>query len=592
MAPCDHLPGPNERDANGDCIHCVRAQARAQAEAASATEVKLSASAGAATLDIWLKHPGDPIAAGDVVARLTTSRGQQDAVAAIAGTLGIHRARPGAVLKPGTLLARIAPARAPAAPDPEPLIEDSPSDLAETPSNDADFVAEEARTDTAIVRSDDHAADVLESRSEEQAVATTATTPEAMAPSAKSGVDAMIPLEPQETDDAVIERSEFRYRDDGNTPGRKPQNTGSEDELIIQHLRELRDEGIFIVSLIGFFAGGKTWFLNRLKHVLKGHMLEPPAARDGTEVRRTNNVAIHTIRSVASSGTRPQEFAIVDLPGEMIGTLVNNPLEGSNAVLAALIASGALIVALPADEVMLAQDAAERKDVINTMLAAGLALENSEDPVVRAYAGDRIYADRIDRLALAHDQLQDFADELCFIAGLLSTVRYARIPFGMSLREAGIDRAAVARHLRSGEMLPFATPTYIALTKADRVRDPDTVTADLIGSSDGAVLKAMLADPRELVLVHREELVAKFDQWFGQYKFDFVSAFEGHGSDTRINYRRPFHGVWAVIEWIAWCRQTGGKITPAMVRARNIRKRRDGALTVTLQGLGDRVEPV
>ena len=587
MQPCEHLPGPGEINSDGECIHCVRERERAHAtepapvEVApvATNEIRLPATLPdqrPVRLDAWLKQPGDAVEQGDEIARLSGAGSVFSASAPKAGTLGRHLVRPGAMLQASALLARVLPSR----------------DATLVSSAGPAIAAPESETPAPV------ATPVVETVAEPLADTDAApidTVPLAK-PEAPPPVEAPAPAILLEQPAIIApplvepERPRFRLDEDiGRTerPDPPEEIAGSEDENIIAELRRLQEDGVFVVSLIGFFAGGKTWFLSRLKNVLSGHMIDPPAPRDGSEVRRTNNVAVHKILSAPRAGGRPQEFAIVDLPGEMIGDLVLNPLEGSNAVLAALTASGAIIVALPAEEVILAQDAVERKQGIDAKRAARLPLDG--DAVEQGYASDPLYAERLDRLAFAHEQLLDFTDQLCFIAALLSTVRYAAIPFGTSLREAGISRAAVEKHLRTGKMLPFDTPTYIALTKADRVRDPVSVVADLIGSTDSAVLKAMLADPREIVLDHREELVAKFDQWFGQYKFDFVSAFEGHGHSTKINYRLPYHGVWAVIEWIAWCRRIGGKFTPSMQRARRIRERRDGMLTVPLPGLGDQV---
>jgi hypothetical protein len=69
------------------------------------------------------------------------------------------------------------------------------------------------------------------------------------------------------------------------------------------------------VVLVGFYAGGKTWFLNRLKHELGrwGFNLSPPPARDKERVIRTVNVEIHHARRLSDDQVRG--FAVVDIPG-------------------------------------------------------------------------------------------------------------------------------------------------------------------------------------------------------------------------------------------------------------------------------------
>lgn len=546
MNPCDHMPSPGERNADGDCIHCLRDAERERREAGNPAEISvLHSHVGhhAATLKDWLKQPGDRVDEGEPVVLLDVAPGRTVAVVAkMTGTLGIHRLRPGSSVRADMVLGKLSPTR------------DVPA-------------AELAALTPAEPEPADTVEEVAETEFEEETVAE--VEPEQ---GPQPGPEFILQAEPSPDESA-------------ETPGE-----ASEDEEIISKLADLKAEGRFVVSLVGFYEGGKTWLLNRLKHELsrKGYSLLPSYARDRTQVRRTNNFSIHRFEIPNQRTKTVEQFAIIDLPGELIGQLMQNPLEGPVALLASLNVSGALIVALPADEVLLSRYATEAKQL--------MAEPEPRDPKQRGRramlsdkSADLAYVTRLDRLAIADDLLLDFTDQLCQVTALLSTVRSAGTPLEANLRESGITELAIERHVQSGAFVPFRTPTYVALTKADRVSMPDAVAVDLIGSDDAAVHRNMLRDPREMVMLHREELVAKFDHWFDQYKFDFVSAFEGHGGDAMIRYKNAHHGVWGILEWIAWCRRLEERKPSqqaAMARARRIRAMRDGIEVSVPLGIG------
>jgi pyruvate/2-oxoglutarate dehydrogenase complex dihydrolipoamide acyltransferase (E2) component len=74
-------------------------------------EVTLPALEGAeeATLAVWLKQPGDPVAAGEVIAEVLTDKANVEIPAPVAGRLAARLVEEGALVRAGQPLARIAP---------------------------------------------------------------------------------------------------------------------------------------------------------------------------------------------------------------------------------------------------------------------------------------------------------------------------------------------------------------------------------------------------------------------------------------------------------------------------------------------------
>lgn len=569
MKACDHLPAPDERTRDGECIYCVRDRARAaqQAQPGKPDEITGAAAvagAGNVIVEEWFKQPGDQVEIGDPVVALQVGGKAVVVAAEMAGHLGIHKAKPGAMVPRTTVLTRIWPPR-----DGVPAsghVTDVAWPAAAVEVEAAPLGAADVMPQTEPAKPMPPPPPVNEEVPVEQVAAAPEPVIADLPPPAP-------PAPPAPPPDLVELRPAI---DETKTADATPQ---SEDEQIIGQLKRLRGEGVFIISLIGFYEGGKTWFLNRLKYELdqKGYSLRPNFEPTLTEVARTNNVAIHLANSYDRMQQKARTFAIVDFPGETLKQLIEHPLESSKSLIAAMQMGGALIVSMPADEVLLSRSAAMVRRAAQTDGAAALPPET---------------AVRIERLALADAMLTDFTNEIGFLVGLLSLLR-VRSDWPAGTEFDGIDVDAVWSHLSSEQFRPYRQPTYVALTKADTIFKPDALVEQLIGPDDCAAFAQVLLDPREAVLEHRPTLVGKLDQRFDLYKFDFAAAFEGHGANKLIDYDEPHKGIWAVIDWIAWCRGLGA-LTPgeqaAMRRARRLRDHRDGSLSVSLNGLDDRME--
>lgn len=403
-----------------------------------------------------------------------------------------------------------------------------------------------------------------------------------------------------------------------------------EDSQILAQLEHLRANGVFTILLIGFFAGGKTWFLNRVKHQLgkEGYNVSPQPPRNRASVTRTMAAEIHHARRLRDGAV--ESFAIVDIPGERLRDLVHKNFRAVRSVLAAMDMCGALIVALPADEVLLSEDVAadaERrggvhevllarsKDVPDLHAIAQRACElvrkaGSVDAALGQQGPTGIEADaardagdteklteleadlaaletlgRVQRLADADADLSEFSHDLCFMTGLMSKLRGAGSLNDPRFNFGAIDPTMVNLHISSLDYQRFSRPTFVAMTKADLVSHPDPLLEALIRHGrDPEVRYTFSDDPMDTLAKMRPGLSAMFREWLRNVKFDFVTAFHEHDpTDTRINYSADYYGIGAVFDWITrakgWDKRSSRE-RGAEQRARRLRQLRDGKTSV------------
>lgn len=419
--------------------------------------------------------------------------------------------------------------------------------------------------------------------------------------------------------------------DPGATPPTPIEPLDDEDTRILRRLTHLRENGVFTVAVIGFYAGGKTWFLNRIMHELGrwGFNVSPPPARDREKVGRSNNIEIHHARRLADSEVRG--FALVDIPGEWLERLVAKDFRSVKAVIAAMDACGALIVALPADEVLLSEDVAREAQALGgidqvllkrtvddprlhklaqkaheLVLEAGSVEEalgqvgpkSEETQRIRALGEDKSEDERqrvlrlaeenealemltrIYRLAEADSQLSLFTQDLCFMTGLMSKLRQDGRPVDAAYDFGRLQAGDVDTHISSRDYARFLRPTYVAMTKADLVSHPDPLLKAIIAHSRKPDIGlAFDEDPLDTVREMRQSLAAMFQQWFANSKFDFVTAFHKQKQTDIIDYSCGHFGVTAVFDWISWAQrwddQRRGERN-ALGRARTLRRSRDG----------------
>ena len=404
-----------------------------------------------------------------------------------------------------------------------------------------------------------------------------------------------------------------------------------EDSRILSQLTTLRENGVFTVVVIGFYAGGKTWFLNRIKHELGrwGFNLSPPPAQDRERVIRTTQVEIHHARRLADKEVRG--FALVDIPGERLTRLVAKDFRSVKSVIAAMDQAGALIVALPADEVLLSEDVKREAQALrgvdhvllkrtaddpelhklaqkarDLVVEAGSVedalgsqgLKAAELERLRDLGEDKSGEDRekllrlaeevealemltrVYRLAEADAELSLFTQDLCFMTGLMSKLKQEGRRIDATYDFGRVVAGEVDAHISSMSYARFTRPTFVAMTKADLVSHPDPLLAALIKHGRKPDIGiAFDEDPLDTLREMRPSLASMFEQWFANSKFDFVTAFHQHRQTDRIDYSAGYYGVTAVFDWISWAQrwdeQRRGERT-ALSRARAIRHSRDG----------------
>ena len=416
-------------------------------------------------------------------------------------------------------------------------------------------------------------------------------------------------------------------------PPPPPDPVDDEDTRILNQLTHLRDNGVFTVVVIGFYAGGKTWFLNRIKHELGrwGFNLSPPPARDKARVSRTANVEIHHARRLTNDEVRG--FALVDIPGERLTRLVAKDFRSVRSVIAAMDMCGALIVALPADEVLLSEDihreaqllrgvdqvllkrTADNPDLHRLALKArelvveagsvedaigSQGLKAAEIERLRGLGDDKSEDDRQKLLRLAEEvealdmltrtyrlseadaELALFTQDLCFMTGLMSKLKQDGRRIDSTYNFGALHAGDIDTHISSTAYARFTRPTYVTMTKADLVSHPDPLLEALIKHGRKPDIGiAFDEDPLDTMREMRPSLASMFEQWFTNSKFDFVTAFHQHRHTDVIDYSAGQFGVTAVFDWISWAQrwddQSKGE-RAALARARQLRQSRDGRI--------------
>ncbi|MBX7250275.1 MAG: 50S ribosome-binding GTPase, partial [Caulobacteraceae bacterium] len=402
------------------------------------------------------------------------------------------------------------------------------------------------------------------------------------------------PASPPPPEPPAVEAVAERAPDPAPDPEPEIIEDADDGDVKSSTLRSMRENGDFVVALLGYPTAGKTWFLNRLKKFCVGdrYSVVPPPARPGQMVNGTDHIEDHYF---ANTGGK---FVVIDIPGERFERAVQNRFATEPRLLEVVQTCQALIVVLPTDEVLLsgraaarvgapsreeikpeadalrralpAQDAAVKRARAALTRAQKEAALSRGDPAMKKAAQaaqkklDALEAE-LDR-SLQRQSLLEMADAglrlETFIEGIGSLAAIASmLDSGKSPRElARIGHREIAAHFVSPEFKAWraAKPVFGALTKADLALAMDDATRALVDETDPREVDLMVhfdRDPLETIRHFRPELANQFQEWFGWSKFDFVTAFGGHDGSRVIQYEgRDHHGVWAVIDWILWAK--------------------------------------
>lgn len=360
----------------------------------------------------------------------------------------------------------------------------------------------------------------------------------------------------------------------GAAPGQGAASRVADPEMSAARIQELIAKNANVVGLLGFPGAGKTWFLNRLKFELftsrdDRHEAIPPHAAQWDTVGRTNGVTEHYFRS--NTHDAPSSFYVIDIPGERFISLAEGRFLGRERELLALKACKALIIVVPADEVLLGERASALYSRPPGAEVEGDALERQ----ARTMAGENV---RLERFTANIAQLN-------VVLSLLSQdVEVAKI--------AAMTPEDLIRHLDSDAYRPSSKPVFVALSKADVIEaqavasheategvaegearaGPASLIDLLYGGSadDREALQEFDRDPEEIVDRYRPALASAVNA-FRWSKFDFVTAFRGHGDGdiggTVVDYNLGRRGVSAVLRWMEWAKASDTGLTPADWRA-------------------------
>lgn len=289
------------------------------------------------------------------------------------------------------------------------------------------------------------------------------------------------------------------------------------DAYNIKRIEELRRRNVPIVLFLGMRTTGKTWLIQRMKHMLDGQFDCHPAVKlthkaiesdaistaDETEQRqkylgraelsKAERRALEEQRAAGDSGRTSamifhefepindgdgNEFVLVDVPGEDFRLLADGQYSAIRSLACALKYAGTVIVALPSDITLL-----------------GSRVSASEFDA----AGD------IDAVRADHDFVQKLTGSLADMSKMRSILLSKNVDVAWKPDDGepdAYDRAITAENLRAHTWKtgrqPFGgedgmgCPVYIALTKADKFFAASKKLPDMRGAPADLVEK--LAD--------------------------------------------------------------------------------------------------
>jgi hypothetical protein len=295
------------------------------------------------------------------------------------------------------------------------------------------------------------------------------------------------------------------------------------------------DENEAIVTVIGFSASGKTFFVNRLRHDLAGAWKRKPAPAEEIPVSPEGIELTWFLPAGGKPLTgRNLSYLLLDCAGESFQNAFrsqgrSDELKGQSvrAYLAALAFASAFILVIRTED-LLAFSAPDLKDEPEDV--------REEKRFIRKMVAD--FDDIIHAIVIAKNRLaKQGAEEF--------------------LRQ-GISREEFKAAFRSQERC--AQPLYVGLSLADRLR--------FRGDEYDA-------DPFLFALRHAPTLFKTIHRSFDHYRFDYLTAFHGHdeaameesnpkAASWRPHYSQPSYGAVEGFEWIhGLVRSSRGRWAPA-----------------------------
>ena len=428
------------------------------------------------------------------------------------------------------------------------------------------------------------------------------------------------------------------------------------DAYVFRQLEILQAANVPAVLFLGVRTSGKTWLMQRMKHVLRNkYDCVPPLAIDRDRLLKSSDVqkmdaeaafkemlshlppderkAAEEMRAANSSDRTGAiifhsfihssgNFALIDVPGERIEQIARGQFKSNRDLLAALRYASAIIVAMPADVVLLGEELRE-------------AEPGTEDAGAPEQPQSDVHA--LDRLQDDVELLDGFIDGIGTIAAVRSLIQASNIPLRWRAPgdtedefDTGVTPESVLQHrLNNTACLPIGgrdgsdCPAFFALTKSDRFFaaldfQPDAANAsvaaqkrfnaanrELEQSADITILRQCysaspinpdnrpldndlfsrlfrsisgagvptveISNPPELVRTFNTALFNRLTDYMPMSRMDLVAAFYGNTRNTlqRSDFKRTeFVGVNELIRWMGEVRS--GVINDWHVWARNV----------------------
>lgn len=369
-------------------------------------------------------------------------------------------------------------------------------------------------------------------------------------------------------------------------------------EAFDRELEQVRKHGLFTITLIGHSAAGKSFLLNRLKYELStgehGFYAEPPFVQTLEKIERTTVPTMHWFERNRDRS----RFAIADIPGDYLPFFLAGNYVRSAPILDAIMRSSALVLAMPADAVVLGEALklllhdknialGPPRNGVPTVPAASRAMFQSL-PGCETLDNKEINAaiKLAHAIADEHDKLNAFQNgikSLAIAAAYLKANELAADEAGIKAAQLTPKKLADFRH---GDIPPLGGPSgiglpvFVALTKADvhlpffrtvgELVPVDSKTNAAISGKDAALLarlgnaglkilldlldnhrddRELFGNPRELVRIHRSQLLSILDNWMPMNRFDLVTAYYGQPPTDMIDNRQHSFGVDRIIQW-------------------------------------------
>ena len=376
----------------------------------------------------------------------------------------------------------------------------------------------------------------------------------------------------------------------------RPSSAGrgaAEIEATTEQLARMRADDWFTVGLIGFPTAGKTWFLNRIKERFSegegAYTVDPERVAPGHEVPGSTRITVHKFALPQFAAARPgvkgmRSFDILDIPGEALERAIDRLARsgdvelGADVVLEAFHACDALVIMMPADELLFSRKLAdsERMRLLSANPeGATLELDAQIAKVKAELAGlgqkvrpgrtlSKVDAARKVKLDAELARLEADYRGWLVAQSALNVDRFSQNlgKFAAILHLLREGPASELARLRSSDILDAITkqktataiPVLFVLSKMDSLRRLDPEMFDR--------LKAMGVDPEAIwhvgekpgraVRTYAPGVAQRLAQHFSWLKFECVSAFvDQPQGDLTIHYNaRRHHGVSAIIEWI------------------------------------------